>query len=368
MSDARAVTVPPGSAAAAPARLAARSGYMPQIDGVRGLAIIAVIVWHFEPWSSQFVEWGQIGVKLFFVLGAFLVTASLLRARDQITVGRQGISGTLRAFLTGRAIRIVPVLWLTLLVGLIVGLPSVSEPLIWHALIATNLYIGIHHTVPLETAHLWFLGALEQFYLFWLLLILSPGRRALGSVIVALILGGLLFRAAVLLFDLSMYWYFAGPFWNLDALGLGALLGYLRHDPADRWLARASTKGSGWFALALFLIGSVGAHPIYAFSPYLADLSDFGLALALAWLVAGAARGFGGVGRAILDSRPLQDTGVVSYGLYIIHPFMPPAVLALGIKGYPGVILATVLAVVLASLSWHFIEKPIVALKAKRAR
>lgn len=350
----------------APAKPAARSGYMPQLDALRGLAILAVIAWHFDSWSSQYVAWGPIGVRLFFVLGAFLVTAGLLRARDQVAIGRQTVRAAVRAFFTGRAIRILPVYYLVILIGVAFALPSVREPLVWHVLFVTNLYIGVHQTIPLETAHFWFLGAQEQFYLLWPFLVLLLPRRALiraSIVLIALALGA---RIAIVLGAANMFWYFASPLSNLDAIGLGALIALLRHDGKDHVLAQLTARGTGWIALALFLIGAVVTQFLYG--SVLGTLCDLALSLSFAWLVIGAARGFQGIGGALLNATPLRDTGVISYGLYVVHPFMLPVVAWLGIKGYSGTVLATALAFLLATLSWHFIEKPIVALKAKRAR
>jgi peptidoglycan/LPS O-acetylase OafA/YrhL len=350
----------------APAQPAARSGYMPQLDSVRGLAIIAVIIWHFENWSIQYVAWGPIGVRLFFVLGAFLVTGSLLRARDQVTAGRQTVGVAVRAFFTGRAIRIMPVYYLVILIGFALAVPSVREPLVWHLLFATNLYIGVHQTMPQETAHFWFLGAQEQFYLLWPFLVLLLPRRALIPASVGLIALALGARIAIVLGAANMFWYFASPLSNLDAIGLGALIAMLRHDNRDAVLARLTTRGTGWVALALFLIGGVVTQFLYG--SVIGTLCDLALSLSFAWLVIGAARGFQGIGGALLNAQPLRDTGVISYGLYIVHPFMLPVVAWLGVKGYSGTVLAAAVAFLLASLSWHFIEKPIVALKAKRTR
>jgi peptidoglycan/LPS O-acetylase OafA/YrhL len=350
----------------APAKPAARSGYMPQLDALRGLAIIAVILWHFDRWSSSYLAWGPIGVRLFFVLGAFLVTSGLLRARVHVEIGKQTVGAAARAFFAGRAIRIMPVYYLVILIGFALALPSVREPLVWHLLFATNLYIGVHQTIPLETAHFWFLGAQEQFYLLWPFLVLLLPRRALipaSVVLIALALGA---RVAIVLGAANMFWYFASPLSNLDAIGLGALIAFLRHDGKDDVLARLTMRGTGWVALVLFLIGGVVTQLLYG--SVIGTLCDLALSLSFAWLVIGAARGFQGIGGALLNATPLRDTGVISYGLYIIHPFMLPTVAWLGVKGYTGMVLAAALAFLLASLSWHFIEKPIVALKAKRAR
>ena len=356
-----------GAVAATVAKPAAptakRAGHMPQLDGVRGLAILAVIVWHFEPWSSGYVAWGPIGVRLFFVLGAFLVTGSLLRLRDAVDEGRESVGGAARAFFGGRAIRILPVYYLTLAVGVALGLPSVVEPLIWHALFATNLYIGIKETIP-DTAHFWFLGAQEQFYLLWTFFVLLAPRRALLPATFVLMAVALASRIAIVTGVVNMYWYFSSPFSCLDAIGLGALIGLLRYGGRTDFLARLSGPGSGWAALLLFLIGGVVTQ--FYYGTVAGTVCDLALSLSFAWLVIGAMRGFGGAGAAILLWPPLVYTGVISYGLYIVHPFMWWMVKDWGVTGYPAAILGTVIAFAVASLSWHLFEKPIVAAFARR--
>jgi peptidoglycan/LPS O-acetylase OafA/YrhL len=346
---------------------------MPQLDGVRGLAIVAVMIWHFDSWSSAHVAWGPIGVRLFFVLGCFLVTGSLLRARDAVAAGKQAAGGAIRAFFAGRAIRILPVYYLTLAVGFALGLPSVVEPIVWHALFATNLYIGIEQTIP-DTAHFWFLGAQEQFYLLWPFFVLLAPRRALIPACFVLMAVALGARIAIVTGWANMFWYFSSPFSNLDAIGLGALIALLRHGRRQEGrqegqqdvLARLTAPGSGWIACGLFLLGGVVTQFLYG--TVAGTVCDLALSLSFAWLVAGAARGFDGVGAAVLNWRPLAYTGTISYGLYIIHPFMLWLVMWLGVAGYPAALLAAAIAFAVAALSWHLFEKPLVTLVSRRRR
>ncbi len=351
------------SASKAASSGAARAIHMPQLDGVRGLAILAVIVWHFDPWSSGYVAWGPIGVRMFFVMGAFLVTGSLLRARDAVASGKQTLGGAARAFFTGRAIRIVPAYYLTIAVGLALGQASMWDPLVWHLLFATNLYIGIEQTVP-ASAHFWFLGAQEQFYLFWPFFVILAPRRALIPACFAMMVLALAARMASVLDVASMYWYFASPFSYLDAIGLGALIAFLSREGRRDVLAWLSAPGMGWVAAVLFLLGGVGTQFVYG-TP-VGTLCETAMSLAFAWLVIGAMRGFTGAGRAILQWPPLIYTGVISYGLYIVHPFLWHFVQWLGVTNYPAALAGTVLSFAVASLSWHFFEKPIAVTFANR--
>ena len=92
--------------------------HLPQLDGLRGVAIALVLVAHFPP-SEGFaavLPWGALGVQLFFVLSGFLITRILLRCRDAIAVGGATLRSSLRGFYGRRCLRIVPVFYLSLAV------------------------------------------------------------------------------------------------------------------------------------------------------------------------------------------------------------------------------------------------------------
>jgi peptidoglycan/LPS O-acetylase OafA/YrhL len=345
---------------------------MPQLDAVRGLAILAVVVWHFEPWSSQYVPWGPIGVRMFFVLGAFLVTGSLLRLREQVASGRSGVGPAARRFYSTRYVRIFPVYYLTLFGVLAFGHPTVADWFWWHFFFATNILMCIREMLVAQASHFWYLAAQEQFYLIWPWLVLLTRRRWLPWLIGAVIVAGPLYRVAAVEGGLNGFWYFASPASNLDAVGLGALIAFLRHEKRDDVLARFSVRGTGWIALVLFAIGCVANSDFYYTA--IGGVGDSGLSLAFAWLVIGGMRGFKGAGGAVLDWWPLRYTGTVSYGLFLFHQFVPPglavALPAIGLgwaaADYPRYALGTVIAFGLAAASWHFFEKPIAEWKRGR--
>src|SRR4051812_39867710 len=101
----------PESAALADPALPA---YMPQLDALRAVAVLAV--W-FEHWGQeQRVKWGLLGVRLFFVLSGFLITGILLRARDQVDQPGGSLRRTLSNFYARRFLRILPIYYLALFV------------------------------------------------------------------------------------------------------------------------------------------------------------------------------------------------------------------------------------------------------------
>ena len=172
----------------APAQLISRVPYLPGLDGMRALAVLAVMVYHAHLWLPA----GFLGVEVFFVISGYLITLLLIAEHE-----REGSIG-LRPFWLRRFRRLLPALYLTLL---IVGLycllffrdalgkfrgdlfGAVTYVTNWYQIWDGKSYTGEFDFVPLR--HLWSLAVEEQFYLVWplvMLLILRKGRDRLPRV------------------------------------------------------------------------------------------------------------------------------------------------------------------------------------------
>jgi peptidoglycan/LPS O-acetylase OafA/YrhL len=156
---------------------------MPQLDGLRCVAVLLVIWEHAGP--VWFRVTGGFGVRWFFVLSAYLITGILLRERGA------PLGATLQAFYMRRALRILPPYYLLLAAVALSGIPLISgRELAAHALYLSNWWFLTQHWSR-EIGHLWSLAVEEQFYLVWPALVLMLPTRALprlfvGSVLVAL--------------------------------------------------------------------------------------------------------------------------------------------------------------------------------------
>jgi peptidoglycan/LPS O-acetylase OafA/YrhL len=360
--------------------------YMPQLDALRALAVFAV--W-FEHWGIKelpglrYVPWGQFGVWLFFVLSGFLITGILLRAREGVERARlAGSSGSLwaatRSFYARRFLRILPIYYITLFVTVFVlHYPGMRKVFWWHLDYATNFRVALNaSSFPDQGGfHFWTLAVEEQFYLLWpALILLVPKRHVLKTIFVALA-GGLVFRVLCVLIDqrgAAGVW----PFACFDLFAYGAALAAFGDDARYhqagaafcRWCARLGTP-------ALILLLAAGAWHLRQGKPGVLTanllLDPLAAGAVFAALIARTARGFTGVGKAILEFTPLLYLGRISYGLYIYHNFMqrllpqvfdrlhvaPPT--NLGVQ-FAARAAATVLV---ASASWYLIEKPINGLK-----
>ena len=181
--------------------------HFPQLDGLRGLAVLMVVVEHtliFQYQRGSRWNLGQLGVLMFFVLSGFLITG-LLCSED-----RRFRAISLKDFYLRRVFRILPALALYLLtVSLLISVRLVTDTQ-WKSVLASALFVENDFGGGLSVGHLWSLSIEEQFYLFWPLLFLLVGRRRLLAPTLGLILGVWVYRAAAI--AIAPYDYGSGIF------------------------------------------------------------------------------------------------------------------------------------------------------------
>lgn len=362
-------------------------GHMIQLDGVRALAIGCVMIEHFAGpvGAGTLVPWGELGVRLFFVLSGFLITGILLNCRRMVETTGQGRLITLRQFYARRFLRIFPVYYATLIVVKLLRVRYVSHRVWRFALYLQNFYsIKRGGFIPIG-GHLWTLAIEEQFYLVWPLFILFSPRKLLLPVTCAAIAGAVAYRCIGAAYGVPWYWLLFPPYAALDCLALGALLA-ICDDPAGPWprLRRALPPIFLWVGAPLLLllcwlwslqntqrvqVLSGIPHSMQIQSMLTLGLTSFAVGLVSFWLVARAARGFGGVWGQLLQSRLLVFIGTISYGLYLFHGFIFASAhdlwphidrwLCLEAQG----VIYAVAAVAIASVSWYLFERPLNSLK-----
>lgn len=359
-----------------------RPVHWPALDGVRALAVAAVVVYHARP---AWLPGGFMGVDVFFVLSGFLITSLLLR--EQHATGRIG----LRAFWARRARRLLPALYL--LLGLIlaweVGLRLAgATSLRWDALAAlgyaTNWFLIGHQqsyfaafSAPDALQHLWSLAVEEQFYVVWPLVCVAGLLRRRGALLAvcAAAAASTLLCAALYnpIGDPSRVYY--GTDTHSTGLLIGAALAVLyanawprvkrTHRPSRRALLTAASVAL--LALSGLLLGFLlmaETQPLV----YRGGLSL--MALAAAVLLGVLLHPAGHIAAAVFAWRPLRWIGVRSYGIYLWH--WPVLVLS-SPHGDPGssppalLVMQALAAVGLAALSYRYVETPIRSGRALRA-
>lgn len=368
-----------------------KSTYIPALDGLRGLAILLVLLHHFTFYSGMKAEMfldrlyymttmaGWCGVDLFFVLSGFLITGILVDAK--------GGPGYFRNFYMRRTLRIFPLYYaalaLTFLLAPVVLAAGAefSADQLWYWTYLINVKIALDGW-PAQNAiaHFWSLAVEEQFYIVWPVLVLALSRRGLFSACAACIALALWTRVALTWADEDLAAYVLMPA-RMDSLALGALLALLAREPGglQRWrraawgVAAVSGALLGWIFVAkrgLWLhhrqIHTVGFSIIALFFAALLTLTVTAREASLL--------------HRLFTLRPMMMLGRYSYGLYVIHH---PVAIGLGslLGGWqlPTVLgsrlpvllvfsaVCFVVSLLLAMLSWHLFESRFLRLKDRFA-
>lgn len=356
---------------------------MPQLDGLRALAVGGVMLAHYLPGVARFAGTGALGVKLFFVLSGFLITRILLRSRDAIETRASDLHRQVRRFYLRRFMRLFPALFLLVVCATVLGVESMRRSYLWHITYLSDVYYARLGYWDGETTHLWSLAVEEQFYLFWPLLILLAPRRHLTSLVLAMIVAGPVFRLVATLSGVNPIAVYVLPFACLDTLGLGALLAIAeRDDVGSRWSREQICRFGLAVGLPLFAL-SVVMHAAQRGELLGTVLGDLVAGLAFVWLIGRAATGFRGRWGRFLEWGPLVYVGTISYGVYLYHNFAPGAVRWLfRTAGLPApldlwptgggpwdtvlhinlatfFVLNVVATLAIATLSWRLVERPI---------
>jgi peptidoglycan/LPS O-acetylase OafA/YrhL len=351
-------------------------------DGLRGLAVLAVVLQHTTKFGEQ-LNLGSYGVYLFFAISGFLIVRILHRERMEVEAGRSHLAHAMRRFFWRRALRIMPIYYLVLgvfaVLSLFVPFHDFAFPdAWWHFAYLSNVYFGeVEGRWIGRFDHLWSLAVEEQFYLLAApALLLAPAgwARIICVLVAATSMGQLLLMRLTEANGVAVY---TNALVNFGALAVGGFVGLCAParpgDGARSWPALVCLALIAAVAWGFPLIGAVprqiagliGAGP-FVFSSLFASLT-----LLAVFLNQGS-----GLTRW-LEWRPLAALGTISYGVYLYHKLLPAWMLTglarrLGLAWEPpelvlsAVIFAITLAV--AGLSWVLIERPLLRLKDRPPR
>jgi peptidoglycan/LPS O-acetylase OafA/YrhL len=354
-----------------PAARDVRLPYLPGLDGLRALAVIAVLLYHAE---LRWIPGGFLGVEVFFVISGYLITALLLAE------WRQQGRIDLKAFWLRRARRLLPALYLLLAVTLafaVVFLPDEVAGLRGDALAAfgyvTNWYFVFDHNSYFEAVgrpsllqHLWSLAVEEQFYVLWPLL-LTAGMMLCRRYVLLTILAG---AAASTLLMASLYRPDVDPsrlYYGTDTRAAGLLIGAAL---AFVWVPGPSISSRARITpLLLDVVGVAALGSLVwfflrldAFQPFLYRGGFAAVAISTAVMIAVVIHPATHLSRGLLGWRPLRWIGLRSYGIYLWHwpVFMlTRPQLDVPIDGLPLLALRLVVTIMLADLSYRYVETPI---------
>ncbi len=360
-------------------RRSAQKEFRPDIEGLRALTLLAILLFHAD---VPGVSGGFVGPDIFFIISGFVITGQLWR--EVSTTGTVG----LRRFYGARVRRLLPVSAVVGAVTVIASavlLPPLQADSVMGDGIACALYVGnywfIHqnvdyfggHLPPSPFQHYWTLGVEEQFYLVWPVMIIgtlwlirrtrrrtsatsSPSNSSKRPYLMVFAM------VAVLSFALSLVTtylvppaaYFSLPTraWDLAVGGMVALT-------ANQWrrLPARAAAITGWAGLALILLVCNQLSPAIPYPGTAALWPMLGTVLVIG---AGCATPTQGCGR-ILAFSPMREMGRLSYSWYLWH--WPVLVLAPPLLGHPlglaGRLAAVLVSGGLGVLTLRFVENPL---------
>lgn len=330
--------------------------YRPEIDGLRAVAVLAVLLFHAD--VSAF-SGGFVGVDVFFVISGFLITGQIVRHRDQ------GAFSLVR-FYERRARRILPALFVVLIATLVMGwiwmVPSelaiLGENTLAVSLFGSNisLWKQINYFAPAADEnpllHTWSLGVEEQFYLLFPIVLLPLARTAIRWTAVALALGvafSLGLAQALAGSPLARFYLLPTRAWELLVGSLIAVFVFRFGRPTGRLPA-----GIAFVGIAMVLVSVAWFNKLTPTPSVWTLLPVGGTALIVLF-----GDQYGAVGR-VLSLRTLTRIGLVSYSAYLWHQplFAFARMNAIGEPHALEMGAAFVATFVLAFATWRFVERP----------
>ena len=300
---------------------------IPALDGIRGLAIIWVVLHNATELPTtpcggalqlfiMLTRPGWIGVQLFFALSGFLITAGLIDS--------QGARNYFSGFYARRALRILPLYYSVLLVLLVVLPRLVTMPAPFTTDRQARLWLFTVNTTPQAPygfGHFWSLAVEEQFYLIWPLVVVWLTPRGLLIACLWVSGGALALRCALAAYGADWWTFYAATPCRMDALALGAAAACMLRLPRLREWVASRMRTLALLGALLFVAGIALTHA-YDRTALAGETAGYSLlALSSAVFVTAAAvpdRSLAGLA-ALLSWRPLASCGRLSYAIYVFH-------------------------------------------------
>ena len=340
-----------------------------QLDALRGLAVIAVILCHTLP-STYLGNWdlteiGSFAVYAFFVLSGFLITSLLLGAKDEWRNSDESLISPILNFYIRRALRLYPVYYITLGVACLLNVPNIRSEIWFHVFQASNWLYANDVDYWTWGLHFWTLAIEAQFYLVlpWLVFLLST--RNLERVFWLMLAVGAISWLPENWFGIPQPLLNTGTLQSMDCLALGGLMAIAEY--RQRPILSLASK-----ALVPLVVATIVSWlPMVFLQDEIAVVAEALnhqiMNVAFACLIYLCTRGLSGRLGTLLDQRMLIKVGLVSYAIYVLHPFVIWAQVELfaRVTGEPGepwglpLSLSTfAISLVAAVCSWVIVERP----------
>lgn len=336
---------------------------IPELDGLRGLAIAMVLMYHYGGW-----DWGWTGVDLFFVLSGFLIGGILIDAK--------GATNYYSVFYTRRAYRILPLYAIT-----VAALPllltthypwfTYGNRIPWYAYATFTQNIWMAHLEKLGTMALavtWSLAIEEQFYLTLPLLVRSVSRTQLIRVCCYCIALAPLLRLGVgLLYPHNWIALWALMPMRVDALFAGVLAACIMRD--YKLQARIEPYRSWAFVIAALGVAVLHMYATSVDNPIMQTIGYTWVALFYTLLLLSVVIEKDSLAAKFMRMKWLGALGTLAYGIYLLHEIVIGLLFGVYLQTEPNVdnplsilltLCALVITIVIAMWSWSYLEEPMI--------
>ncbi len=338
--------------------------YRPEIDGLRSIAVLAVILYHadFSLFSTKLFGGGFTGVDIFFVISGYLITSIIIGSLKTDTF-------SFRDFYERRARRILPAFLVSALISLVFAwfsmspkaLQEFSQSVIASLVFASNFFFWLENSYTSEESlfkpflHTWSLSVEEQFYIFFPI-ILWFVYRFYRKQVLPLFIFAFLFSLQLAEWGSShhknaAFYLLPTRVWELMA---GAILAKIREKTS---IHKNSLLNSIMPPVGLFLI----FHGIFFYNDQMQYPSLLTIVPVLGTILLLWFGGHGDLGSLILSSRPFVGIGVISYSLYLFHQpvFAFARIKSIHKLTYVNKLYAIAIVFILASVCYYFVENPL---------
>jgi peptidoglycan/LPS O-acetylase OafA/YrhL len=304
-------------------------GYIKQLDFIRAMAVILVIVSHWIPRHTYtFIELGTLGVDIFFVLSGFLITTIILIKKDEIEENTNSLSKrkAIWNFIVRRALRIFPIYYFLLII-LYIGYDLLPNPIPqdwpYYCFYLQNIRFYIMNQVAGgKVAHLWSLAVEEQFYFFWPWLLYYVNKKYVKNILfTGFILGSFLTITFLSFYPDKQLFLLTLPA-CLPSFCLGGLLSYYTIHKFS-WIENQYSR-IRMFAFISILIYIFIQYFFPDFNSVDRILNSFFAIWIISIIVLNQYPNF-----YLFNNNYFISLGKVSYGVYLYHNFIPVSLNAL---------------------------------------
>lgn len=367
--------------------------YVPELNGLRGLAILTVMIYHFMNLSvslhtsfdiavNNFFMMGWVGVDIFFALSGFLITSILLKTKHSATY--------YSSFYIKRILRIFPLYYLYLAFIFFAFFPivyhhlnpaeqqsfKVAEPSqIYFWLYLSNIKQFFQHIFfGAGLGHIWSLSIEEQFYLVWPFLVYYLHLKNLKKMLIVVMLLSIVIRAACYFSNVPGLSIYTFTFTRLDALAYGAFIAAIVQQPVKIIYSRVKIAFKSLLIINILLFAIFGPWPNSTPVMLIIGFSLIGIMNALLILILQSEEP--SRLKLFFNNGFLKFWGKYSYALYLFNPIvkqicfkiLPPPFLIWGtllLWDICFIIFCTLITIILALISWNCYEKWFMRIKAK---